>query len=212
MHGAVTKTLAIISCCFSLCFFSLSAVVIAASMTGIVSQFAGCTAKGHVHVKHADAIPTSRSSPRSTPLKYPSTTCLSGKSHFELRFTRRSCIVAASTTLQETQEPLAEETDEYPWLEQWYPVFFVKYVLAPGHKHPFTCVHNLTPHTHPPHHHHPHRDLDTKAPNRFTLLNFPLVIWRNEQGAWSVFIDACPHRLVPLSEGRITPKVCAAAG
>lgn len=30
-----------------------------------------------------------------------------------------------------------------------------------------------------------------------------LVLWRDGGGTWRAFEDACPHRLVPLSEGRI---------
>jgi phenylpropionate dioxygenase-like ring-hydroxylating dioxygenase large terminal subunit len=52
-------------------------------------------------------------------------------------------------------------------------------------------------------------------------MGIPLVIWHqpaasgrshrssssssNGGGSWRVFADVCPHRLVPLSEGRITP-------
>ncbi|KAI8476799.1 MAG: hypothetical protein J3K34DRAFT_455631 [Monoraphidium minutum] len=75
-------------------------------------------------------------------------------------------------------------------------------------------------------------DLDKEAPQRFTLLSkarppprrlqprgtwaaalgggacaHPLVIWWDRAapggGAWRSFLDACPHRLVPLSEGRV---------
>jgi len=47
-------------------------------------------------------------------------------------------------------------------------------------------------------------DLDRSKPNRFTLLGQDLVIWWDRQAAcWRVFEDQCPHRLVPLSEGRI---------
>lgn len=48
------------------------------------------------------------------------------------------------------------------------------------------------------------KDLDSTKPNSFTLLNMPLVIWADGEQQWRVFLDACPHRLVPLSEGRIT--------
>ena len=59
------------------------------------------------------------------------------------------------------------------WTEQWWPVAYLQ-------------------------------DLDPAAPSRFTLLERDLVIWwdRIEQ-QWRVFPDVCPHRLVPLSEGRI---------
>jgi phenylpropionate dioxygenase-like ring-hydroxylating dioxygenase large terminal subunit len=39
------------------------------------------------------------------------------------------------------------------------------------------------------------------------LLNTPIVIWR-DGAAVRAFKDACPHRLVPLSEGRIAPNGC----
>lgn len=42
---------------------------------------------------------------------------------------------------------------------------------------------------------------------KFTLLNTPIVIWR-DGAAVRAFKDACPHRLVPLSEGRIAPSGC----
>lgn len=29
------------------------------------------------------------------------------------------------------------------------------------------------------------------------------VAWNDPAGQWNVFLDVCPHRLVPLSEGRI---------
>lgn len=59
-----------------------------------------------------------------------------------------------------------------------------------------------------------HRDFDAAVPHRFVLLGIPLVIWHDptwrssnsnsgSQG-WRVFADVCPHRLVPLSEGRVT--------
>ena len=47
-------------------------------------------------------------------------------------------------------------------------------------------------------------DLDKSKLTRFTLLNKDVVIWWDKQtSAWRVFEDKCPHRLVPLSEGRI---------
>lgn len=70
----------------------------------------------------------------------------------------------------------------------------------------------------------PSRDFDAAVPHRFVLLGIPLVIWhdpthistastsssgnstRSSDEGWRVFSDACPHRLVPLSEGRITPS------
>ena len=48
------------------------------------------------------------------------------------------------------------------------------------------------------------QDLDPAAPWRFTLLEQDLVLWFDRAaGQWRAFADACPHRLVPLSEGRL---------
>ena len=61
----------------------------------------------------------------------------------------------------------------FDWTEAWYPVFYVA-------------------------------DLDRQQPARFTLLGRDLVIWWDRQAdCWRAFDDQCPHRLVPLSEGRI---------
>ncbi len=47
-------------------------------------------------------------------------------------------------------------------------------------------------------------DLDIAKPNAFTLLDINLVIWWDRQAqSWQAFEDKCPHRLAPLSEGRI---------
>jgi phenylpropionate dioxygenase-like ring-hydroxylating dioxygenase large terminal subunit len=47
-------------------------------------------------------------------------------------------------------------------------------------------------------------DLDRSKLTRFTLLDQDLVIWWDRQaGCWRAFEDQCPHRLAPLSEGRI---------
>ncbi len=48
------------------------------------------------------------------------------------------------------------------------------------------------------------RDLDRRRPTAFTLLEQDLVLWWEQaSGRWRAFADVCPHRLVPLSEGRI---------
>lgn len=69
-------------------------------------------------------------------------------------------------------------SDVFDWSEVWYPVHFV-------------------------------RDLEQTKPTRFVLLEQPLVIWWQEKTQqWVVFSDRCPHRLAPLSEGRITEDGC----
>jgi phenylpropionate dioxygenase-like ring-hydroxylating dioxygenase large terminal subunit len=46
-------------------------------------------------------------------------------------------------------------------------------------------------------------DLEDDAPLTFTLLGEPLVFWRDKSGEMRCVADRCPHRLVPLSEGRV---------
>ncbi|KAG2484744.1 hypothetical protein HYH03_016491 [Edaphochlamys debaryana] len=45
--------------------------------------------------------------------------------------------------------------------------------------------------------------MDASRPHPFTLLGQDLVLWRDGSGQWRAFRDACPHRMAPLSEGRI---------
>ncbi|MHC0061373.1 aromatic ring-hydroxylating dioxygenase subunit alpha [Nostoc sp. UIC 10890] len=50
----------------------------------------------------------------------------------------------------------------------------------------------------------PVEDLDPKKPTSVTLLGLRLVIWKPKSSeTFQVFLDRCPHRLAPLSEGRI---------
>ncbi len=65
------------------------------------------------------------------------------------------------------------DPDRFDWAEAWYPVHYLD-------------------------------DLDKTQPTRFTLLEQDLVVWWDPNAAtWRVFADQCPHRLAPLSEGRI---------
>ncbi|XVF69031.1 hypothetical protein PTKIN_Ptkin11bG0048600 [Pterospermum kingtungense] len=72
-------------------------------------------------------------------------------------------------------DEFGEESSEskFSWKDHWYPVSLVE-------------------------------DLDPELPIPFQLLGRDLVLWfdkaRNE---WVAFDDKCPHRLAPLSEGRI---------
>ena len=59
------------------------------------------------------------------------------------------------------------------WLAAWYPVAYLQ-------------------------------DLDRNRPSAFTLLEQDLVLWFDRSSdQWRAFADVCPHRLVPLSEGRL---------
>jgi phenylpropionate dioxygenase-like ring-hydroxylating dioxygenase large terminal subunit len=65
------------------------------------------------------------------------------------------------------------DPNSFDWAEAWYPVAYIE-------------------------------DLDPGRPTRFTLLERDIVIWWDPKDlAWRVFEDKCPHRLAPLSEGRI---------
>ncbi|HEY9804679.1 MAG TPA: Rieske 2Fe-2S domain-containing protein [Leptolyngbyaceae cyanobacterium] len=45
--------------------------------------------------------------------------------------------------------------------------------------------------------------LDASRPHAMQLLGKDIVLWRDGFGQWRCFEDFCPHRLVPLSEGRV---------
>ncbi len=66
----------------------------------------------------------------------------------------------------------------FDWQEVWYPVHYIE-------------------------------DLDKNKPTSFTLLERNIVIWWDKKNSqWRVFEDQCPHRLAPLSEGRINESGC----
>lgn len=53
----------------------------------------------------------------------------------------------------------------------------------------------------------PVEDLETNRPTPITILGIRLVIWKPPTSdSYKVFLDQCPHRLAPLSEGRIDEK------
>jgi phenylpropionate dioxygenase-like ring-hydroxylating dioxygenase large terminal subunit len=65
------------------------------------------------------------------------------------------------------------EPDRFDPKEAWYPVFYLA-------------------------------DLDKTKPAAFTLLGRDLIIWWDASAqTWRTFDDQCPHRLAPLSQGRI---------
>ncbi|WJX53180.1 hypothetical protein P8452_39206 [Trifolium repens] len=85
-----------------------------------------------------------------------------------------SPLTDSSSNLQVDDEVEVETSSEkFDWYSQWYPLM-------------------------------PICDLDKRAPHAKKVMGIDVVIWwdRNE-GEWKVFDDACPHRLAPLSEGRI---------
>ncbi|NES64886.1 MAG: Rieske 2Fe-2S domain-containing protein [Okeania sp. SIO2D1] len=53
----------------------------------------------------------------------------------------------------------------------------------------------------------PIEDLDPEIPVPVTLLGIRLVVWKPRYSEnYQVFLDVCPHRLAPLSEGRVDEK------
>ena len=100
---------------------------------------------------------------------------------FDQRNVSRSKLFTAisssiSTELRDNFQPELETQNpdgKFDWYAQWYPVMPV-------------C------------------DLDKRRPHGKKVMGLDVVVWwdRNEN-AWKVFDDSCPHRLAPLSEGRI---------
>ena len=75
-----------------------------------------------------------------------------------------------------TASEASDDDGEFNWHMQWYPVAFVS-------------------------------DLTDGTPMPFTLLGEPLVFWKDtKSGEYRCTADKCPHRLVPLSEGRVNEK------
>ncbi|CAK9161991.1 unnamed protein product [Ilex paraguariensis] len=85
----------------------------------------------------------------------------------------------SSPFLTESIDPPEKETEiqnpeeQFDWFAHWYPIMPV-------------C------------------DLDKRKPHGKKVIGLDVVVWwdRNES-EWKVFDDSCPHRLAPLSEGRI---------
>lgn len=79
----------------------------------------------------------------------------------------------ANTAPIDADDEVQSEDDKFDWYSHWYP-------LAPV------------------------SDLDKRVPHAKTVLGIDVVLWwdRSEE-KWKVFEDKCPHRLAPLSQGRI---------
>lgn len=88
------------------------------------------------------------------------------------------------------QEESKNDLASFDWFKSWYPLVPVEI-------------------------------LDKEQPHKFQLLGMDLVVWNDgpvgefgpknksdkkkvsRNGAWRAFVDECPHRKVPLSEGRV---------
>jgi phenylpropionate dioxygenase-like ring-hydroxylating dioxygenase large terminal subunit len=70
----------------------------------------------------------------------------------------------------------AQQRWQEHWQQRWYPVAYLQ-------------------------------DLDPRQPTAFTLLGQDLVLWWDAgPGQWRAFADICPHRRVPLSQGRLNGR------
>ena len=104
-----------------------------------------------------------------------------------------SSLSSSTTATVDTLDTSSEDSFEFNWFKAWYPIVPVEF-------------------------------LDYEKPHAFKLLGMDVVIWNDgelsespafqprkerEKGAkklvgnWRVFVDQCPHRKVPLSEGRV---------
>ncbi|KAF5768212.1 putative pheophorbide a oxygenase [Helianthus annuus] len=74
---------------------------------------------------------------------------------------------------KETETGSFDQDYKFDWFSHWYPLMPV-------------C------------------DLDKRAPCGKKVMGLDVVVWWDKnKNAWKVFDDRCPHRLAPLSEGRI---------
>ncbi|XP_071718836.1 protochlorophyllide-dependent translocon component 52, chloroplastic [Rutidosis leptorrhynchoides] len=81
---------------------------------------------------------------------------------------------AISQSVSIEEEAETDDKDEkFDWFSEWYAIM-------------------------------PECDLDKRAPHGKKVLGLDIVVWWDKnENAWKVFDDKCPHRLAPLSEGRI---------
>ncbi|XP_077213211.1 ACD1-like protein [Tasmannia lanceolata] len=129
---------------------------------------------------HVSTLPTKPSTHYQKPIfpipsKHPKSHPLS-KCRNKIQF---KVFSSSSTISSKPTDPIApeieirEENVKFDWYSNWYPLMPV-------------C------------------DLDKKVPHAKTVLGLDVVVWWDKiEEKWQVFDDKCPHRLAPLSEGRI---------
>ena len=96
--------------------------------------------------------------------------------HDVLKMSTNEAIASHESSETEQNEPQQQEEEYFDWNQQWYPILPVSY-------------------------------LDDDKPVPITVLDKDLVVWRNKSGdthdVVSVFLDCCPHRMAPLSTGKV---------
>ncbi|XP_057539027.1 protochlorophyllide-dependent translocon component 52, chloroplastic-like [Amaranthus tricolor] len=92
-------------------------------------------------------------------------------------FTPKSAVSSIEESIGTSNESEDEEGKEkFDWYKQWYPVM-------------------------------PLCDLDKRKPTGKKVIGIDIVVWWDmNKSEWKVFDDMCPHRLAPLSEGRIDQR------
>ncbi|KAJ7527737.1 hypothetical protein O6H91_16G068700 [Diphasiastrum complanatum] len=89
---------------------------------------------------------------------------------------RSSNSLAEDAVLPISQTENSEDRRKFDWNSHWYPVAIAA-------------------------------NLDKRLPHAATIMGHDLVVWWDRiGGTWQVFKDKCPHRLAPLSEGRISEE------
>ncbi|KAL6976854.1 Protochlorophyllide-dependent translocon component 52, chloroplastic [Sarracenia purpurea var. burkii] len=98
---------------------------------------------------------------------------LKEKIEFRVLTATSSTVSTEFTGPPEQELEIHGEEEKFDWYAHWYPIM-------------------------------PLCDLDKSVPHAKKVMGLDVVIWwdRNES-AWKVFDDRCPHRLAPLSQGRI---------
>ncbi|XP_027191946.1 protochlorophyllide-dependent translocon component 52, chloroplastic [Cicer arietinum] len=129
----------------------------------------------HIPIALENSTPLRKSMLLSTQVHSTTLPLISGRNNSKFKlFTALSPSPITDSSNLSVDEPEVEESGEkFDWFSQWYPLM-------------------------------PICDLDKRAPHGKRVMGIDVVVWwdRNEN-EWKVFDDACPHRLAPLSEGRI---------
>ncbi|KAK4850963.1 hypothetical protein QYF36_011356 [Acer negundo] len=111
--------------------------------------------------------------PRSCFFSTSKNTSRSTKVFTPLSSSSSSKVSAENVDLPEAELETETPDDKFEWYSQWYPVMPV-------------C------------------ELDKRVPLAKKILGLDVVVWWDKnESAWKVFDDTCPHRLAPLSQGRI---------
>ena len=143
-----------------------------------------------------------------TPLSLSTSSLLSRSSITSLKSTIEDSITISSTSSTSSTidtEPTTEEQqqDEFNWYKSWYPLVPIEY-LDPSKPHQFTLlgidmvIWNDTAESEK-------FEPKKKRKKRFGLFGRSKTNDDDiaRKGQWRAFVDKCPHRLVPLSEGRV---------